>query len=139
MQEQSHKSYRPLCVLTFRWNYLLWQLEPMGYHLVNMLLHSVVCLMYFRLVLKCIENDIVLIPVTFSLLWRPFYYAWTKWLNAPTYGWASFIIEQRIRELLHIYWLFSICSFVVGTKTVWIFKSHCIFINAISVSNKWCI
>lgn len=49
-QEQSHKSYRPLCVLTFRWNYLLHQLEPMGYHLVNMLLHSVVCLMYFRLV-----------------------------------------------------------------------------------------
>ncbi|XP_018562802.1 transmembrane and TPR repeat-containing protein CG4050-like [Anoplophora glabripennis] len=47
--EQSHKSYRPLCVLTFRWNYLLWQLEPMGYHLVNMLLHSVVCLMYFRM------------------------------------------------------------------------------------------
>ncbi|KRT83914.1 Anaphase-promoting complex subunit 3 protein [Oryctes borbonicus] len=46
-KEQSHKSYRPLCVLTFRWNYLLWQLEPMGYHLVNMLLHSVVCLMYF--------------------------------------------------------------------------------------------
>ncbi|EFA01829.1 protein O-mannosyl-transferase Tmtc3 [Tribolium castaneum] len=48
-KEQSHKSYRPLCVLTFRWNYLLWQLEPMGYHLVNMLLHSVVCLMYFRM------------------------------------------------------------------------------------------
>ncbi|XP_022904598.2 protein O-mannosyl-transferase Tmtc3-like [Onthophagus taurus] len=48
-KEQSHKSYRPLCVLTFRWNYLMWQLEPMGYHLVNMLLHSVVCLMYFRM------------------------------------------------------------------------------------------
>ncbi|XP_044748046.1 protein O-mannosyl-transferase Tmtc3 [Coccinella septempunctata] len=48
-KEQSHKSYRPLCVLTFRWNYMLWQLEPMGYHLVNMLLHSVVCVMYFRM------------------------------------------------------------------------------------------
>ncbi|XP_063909956.1 protein O-mannosyl-transferase Tmtc3-like [Zophobas morio] len=48
-KEQSHKSYRPLCVLTFRWNYLYWQLEPIGYHLVNMLLHSVVCLMYFRM------------------------------------------------------------------------------------------
>ncbi|KAG8261397.1 Protein O-mannosyl-transferase tmtc3 [Homalodisca vitripennis] len=45
--EQSHKSYRPLCVLTFRWNYLLHQLEPMGYHLVNLILHAVVCLMYF--------------------------------------------------------------------------------------------
>ncbi|GLH05530.1 Protein O-mannosyl-transferase TMTC3 [Gryllus bimaculatus] len=48
-KEQSHKSYRPLCVLTFRWNYALHQLEPMGYHLVNMLLHSVVCLMYYRM------------------------------------------------------------------------------------------
>ncbi|XP_049825816.1 protein O-mannosyl-transferase Tmtc3-like [Aethina tumida] len=48
-KEQSHKSYRPLCVLTFRWNYMLGQLEPMGYHLVNMILHSVVCLMYFRM------------------------------------------------------------------------------------------
>ncbi|XP_046394018.1 protein O-mannosyl-transferase Tmtc3 [Ischnura elegans] len=48
-KEQSHKSYRPLCVLTFRWNYYLHQLEPMGYHLVNMLLHGVVCLMYFRM------------------------------------------------------------------------------------------
>ncbi|XP_060530397.1 protein O-mannosyl-transferase Tmtc3-like [Cylas formicarius] len=48
-KEQSHKSYRPLCVLTFRLNYLFGQLEPMGYHLVNMLLHSVVCLMYFRM------------------------------------------------------------------------------------------
>lgn len=48
-KEQSHKSYRPLCVLTFRWNYSLHQLEPMGYHLVNMLLHSIVTLMYFRM------------------------------------------------------------------------------------------
>ncbi|XP_050507448.1 protein O-mannosyl-transferase Tmtc3 [Diabrotica virgifera virgifera] len=48
-KEQSHKSFRPLCVLTFRWNYLFGQLEPMGYHLVNMLLHSVVCLIYFRM------------------------------------------------------------------------------------------
>ncbi|PSN43004.1 Transmembrane and TPR repeat-containing protein [Blattella germanica] len=48
-KEQSHKSYRPLCILTFRWNYSLHQLEPMGYHLVNMMLHSIVCLMYFRM------------------------------------------------------------------------------------------
>ncbi|XP_066245654.1 protein O-mannosyl-transferase Tmtc3-like isoform X1 [Euwallacea similis] len=48
-KEQSHKSYRPLCVLTFRLNYLFGQLEPLGYHLVNVLLHSIVCLMYFRM------------------------------------------------------------------------------------------
>ncbi|KAI1301620.1 Protein O-mannosyl-transferase TMTC2 [Halotydeus destructor] len=39
----SHKSYRPLCVLSFRLNYHLHQLDPWGYHLVNVLLHGLVC------------------------------------------------------------------------------------------------
>ncbi|XP_014216647.1 transmembrane and TPR repeat-containing protein CG31690 [Copidosoma floridanum] len=36
----SHGSYRPLCVATYRLNYLLGGLEPLGYHLVNVLLHG---------------------------------------------------------------------------------------------------
>lgn len=47
-QEQSHKSYRPLTVLTFRWNYMIHQLEPMGYHLVNILLHAITSVLYYR-------------------------------------------------------------------------------------------
>ena len=47
--ERSHKSYRPLCVATFRLNYLLHELQPMGYHLVNVLLHSAVCYLYVQL------------------------------------------------------------------------------------------
>ena len=35
----SHKSYRPLTVLTFRLNYLWHGLEPLGYHVVNVMLH----------------------------------------------------------------------------------------------------
>jgi len=38
----SHKSYRPLTVLTFRLNYLLGGLKPLGYHVVNVLLHALV-------------------------------------------------------------------------------------------------
>ena len=37
----SHKSYRPLCTLTFRINYLINGLNPFGYHLANVLLHSI--------------------------------------------------------------------------------------------------
>ncbi|KAH9509797.1 Protein O-mannosyl-transferase tmtc4, partial [Bulinus truncatus] len=40
----SHKSYRPLTVLTFRWNF--WAaggLYPTGFHVVNILLHGAVC------------------------------------------------------------------------------------------------
>lgn len=38
----SHKSYRPLCTLSFRFNYALGGLDPSGYHLVNIVLHGAV-------------------------------------------------------------------------------------------------
>ena len=47
-REQSHKSYRPLTVLTFRWNFALGGLNPVGYHLVNVLLHGLVTVLYYR-------------------------------------------------------------------------------------------
>ncbi|XP_060892676.1 protein O-mannosyl-transferase TMTC2 [Labrus mixtus] len=38
----SHKSYRPLCTLSFRLNHALGGLEPWGYHLVNVAIHGAV-------------------------------------------------------------------------------------------------
>ncbi|XP_066579736.1 protein O-mannosyl-transferase TMTC2 [Amia ocellicauda] len=38
----SHKSYRPLCTLSFRLNHALGGLDPWGYHLVNIILHCAV-------------------------------------------------------------------------------------------------
>ncbi|XP_076371067.1 protein O-mannosyl-transferase Tmtc3-like [Tachypleus tridentatus] len=49
-KEQSHKSYRPLCVLSFRLNYAVHGVKPFGYHVVNVFLHAIVCLLYFRYV-----------------------------------------------------------------------------------------
>ena len=48
-KEQSHKSYRPLTVFTFRLNYLVHELHPLGYHLTNVLLHAGVTLLYHHL------------------------------------------------------------------------------------------
>ena len=45
---RSLQSYRPLCVLTFRLNYLIHGISPMGYHIVNVVLHVIVCLIYNR-------------------------------------------------------------------------------------------
>ena len=41
--EKSHKSFRPLAVLTFRLNFLLGDLNPFGYHLGNVAVHGLVC------------------------------------------------------------------------------------------------
>ena len=45
----SHKSYRPLTVLTFRWNFALHGLHPWGYHLFNVILHGFVSVLFFDL------------------------------------------------------------------------------------------
>ncbi|XP_078098871.1 protein O-mannosyl-transferase TMTC2-like [Sander vitreus] len=42
----SHKSYRPLCTLSFRLNYTLHALRPWGYHLLNVLLHGLVTALF---------------------------------------------------------------------------------------------
>ena len=42
----SHKSYRPLCTVTFRLNYFIHGLSPFGYHLVNVLLHTAVSVLF---------------------------------------------------------------------------------------------
>ncbi|XP_057693807.1 protein O-mannosyl-transferase TMTC3 isoform X2 [Corythoichthys intestinalis] len=47
-EERSHKSYRPLTVLTFRLNYLLSELSPASYHLLNVALHAAACLLFLR-------------------------------------------------------------------------------------------
>ncbi|RUS78414.1 hypothetical protein EGW08_013828 [Elysia chlorotica] len=46
----SHKSYRPLCVLTFRLNYWLGELDPWGYHLGNVICHAVTTAVFTMLV-----------------------------------------------------------------------------------------
>ncbi|KAM8822150.1 protein O-mannosyl-transferase TMTC2-like isoform 1-T1 [Synchiropus picturatus] len=42
----SHKSFRPLCTLSFRLNYALHHLRPWGYHLTNLLLHGLVTALF---------------------------------------------------------------------------------------------
>ncbi|XP_071548678.1 protein O-mannosyl-transferase TMTC1-like [Panulirus ornatus] len=51
----SHKSYRPFTILTFRINHLVFGLRPLGFHLVNVLLHSCVCLLLTRLLLRLLH------------------------------------------------------------------------------------
>ncbi|CAL4124156.1 unnamed protein product, partial [Meganyctiphanes norvegica] len=44
----SHKSYRPLTILTFRWSVMLFGQSPVSFHVVNILLHVAVSLLYLH-------------------------------------------------------------------------------------------
>nr|XP_006817999.1 PREDICTED: transmembrane and TPR repeat-containing protein 1-like [Saccoglossus kowalevskii] len=54
----SHKSYRPLCVLTFRMNYYLSGLDPYSYHIVNVVLHTLVSVLFLHLCHTIVFLDI---------------------------------------------------------------------------------
>ncbi|XP_059141157.1 protein O-mannosyl-transferase TMTC2-like [Physella acuta] len=54
----SHKSYRPLCVLTFRLNYYLGALDPWGYHLGNVICHALTTFVYTVLVRALLGSDL---------------------------------------------------------------------------------
>ena len=43
----SHKSFRPLTVLTFRMNYLLHGFHPHGYHVLNVFVYGLVVVSFF--------------------------------------------------------------------------------------------
>uniref|UniRef100_A0A8C0W8L5 dolichyl-phosphate-mannose--protein mannosyltransferase n=1 Tax=Castor canadensis TaxID=51338 RepID=A0A8C0W8L5_CASCN len=55
-EERSHKSYRPLTVLTFRLNYLFSELKPMSYHLLNMVFHAVVSAIFLKVCKLFLDN-----------------------------------------------------------------------------------
>jgi hypothetical protein len=42
----SHKSYRPVTIMTFRWNFFLGGLDPTGYHFGNICLHGTVTVLF---------------------------------------------------------------------------------------------
>ncbi|XP_071791309.1 protein O-mannosyl-transferase TMTC1-like isoform X1 [Asterias amurensis] len=55
----SHKSYRPLCVLSFRLNYLVHELQPFGYHVVNIILHAVVSIVFTCVCQTVVFNELL--------------------------------------------------------------------------------
>ena len=49
-RKESHKSYRPLTILTYRYfNHVFFGLNPYSYHLVNVILHSTVCVLFLMI------------------------------------------------------------------------------------------
>lgn len=66
----SHKSYRPLTVLTFRLNYIIHELQPFGYHLVNLTLHMVACCLFLYLSASVVWNHSIggLLPFASAVL-----------------------------------------------------------------------
>jgi len=59
--------YRPILTLTYMWDYFLWKLQPIGYHITNILLHILVCLLIFEVI--CIITESIPLSGIITLLY----------------------------------------------------------------------
>ena len=112
----SHKSYRPLTVATFRLNYLVHGLQPMGYHLVNVLLHGAVCFLYAVLCAAVFGGvgPALLAGLLFAV--HPIHTEAVSWL------WHACLLSlTRCMEPLSFFWNMllhlSCCGTLGGTST----------------------
>lgn len=65
----SHKSYRPLTILSFRWNYsLIGGLHPWSFHLVNILLHVLISILSWSVFLTILGKNKLFIGFLASVL-----------------------------------------------------------------------
>ncbi|ESO05256.1 hypothetical protein HELRODRAFT_78021, partial [Helobdella robusta] len=53
----SHKSYRPLCTLTFRLNHNISGLNPIGFHSFNIILHCLTTALYAKTIKKLMTSS----------------------------------------------------------------------------------
>ncbi|CAN8016620.1 unnamed protein product, partial [Ixodes persulcatus] len=101
----SHKSYRPLCVLSFRLNYLLGGYEPRGYHLLNVLLHAVASALFTALASRL-----------FLRQWRPTLLAGLLFASHPVHTEAVAGIVGRADVGACLFFLAALLSYMQYCK-----------------------
>ncbi|XP_019854061.1 PREDICTED: transmembrane and TPR repeat-containing protein 4-like isoform X2 [Amphimedon queenslandica] len=102
---ESHKSYRPLTTLSFRLNYWMHGLSPGGYHGVNVLVHSIVCvLVHYVLMVAGVRRNV-------------------SWLTAllftvhPIHTEAVANVVGRAELLSALFFFLSFLSYLISIKT----------------------
>ncbi|NQU39032.1 MAG: tetratricopeptide repeat protein [Lentisphaerae bacterium] len=56
VEDATRSFYRPIVSLSYRIDYAIWSLNPMGFHATNILLHALVTLLVFGLGLRLLDN-----------------------------------------------------------------------------------
>lgn len=53
---ETHNAYRPLATLSLSLDYRIWKLNPVGYHLFNVILHILNCIIIFFILNRLFQN-----------------------------------------------------------------------------------
>ena len=102
----SHQSYRPITILTFRWNYLVGGLNPIGYHIINALLHSTVSVLFFHICTRIFNRHVFEQAPSLSVLCGLFF------ASHPIHTEAVSNVVGRADLLCGLFYLLTILSYI---------------------------
>ena len=105
-QNDSHQSYRPITILTFRWNYLVGGLNPIGYHIINVLLHSTVSVLFFHICTRIFNCHVCEQAPSLSVLCGLFF------ASHPIHTEAVSNVVGRADLLCGLFYLLTILSYI---------------------------
>ncbi|MBI4547980.1 MAG: tetratricopeptide repeat protein [Ignavibacteriae bacterium] len=63
--------YRPILMVTYILDYQLWSLNPLGYHLTNIVLHCVTAILVFLLINQIIQNNFLALSTSLLFALHP--------------------------------------------------------------------
>ncbi len=98
--------YRPIQTITFIWDYSFWGLNPLGYHVTNLILQILVSFLTFLLVFTLAESLIIALSAALLFAVNPLH------TEAVTY------ISGRSDLLLAVFILLSMLAFIKSQKSL---------------------
>ncbi|MDO8142904.1 MAG: tetratricopeptide repeat protein [Candidatus Brocadiales bacterium] len=106
-------SYRPIVTLTYFFDYAIWRLNPIGYHLTNVILHTINVFLFYLFMKSISRNSSLSILATLLFLSHPLL---TETVNAVCY--REDILASIFFLLSFIYFTkILVPSFQAGTPT----------------------
>ncbi|MEP9412545.1 MAG: tetratricopeptide repeat protein [Candidatus Brocadia sp.] len=64
-------SYRPLVTISYFADYAVWGLNPFGFHLTNVFLHTINAILFYLLLRAVLHNDLVIVLSAFFFVTHP--------------------------------------------------------------------
>ncbi|MFC1709875.1 tetratricopeptide repeat protein [Candidatus Omnitrophota bacterium] len=117
--------YRPFLAAAFMLNYSIWGDNPLGYHLTNILLHALVCVLIFIFVELLIVNKTIAFISSLLFAVHPIhtevvsFISNISYLSATTFYILSLILFLKFNQNKKtIFYIFSLICFSVSLLTI---------------------
>lgn len=116
-------NYQPITILSYMVEYKLWGLNPLGYHLMNLVFHLLGTLFVFLIIKKLSGNDLVAFITSLLFGIHPLHVESATWVaerKDVLYGfyflWALYlyILHAKQEKQFSKYFLFSLILFVLA-------------------------